>query len=150
MSNEKLLINDSKSNNSEDMSNKQIELLEKQLAFWKHHATELSKALTNEEEISNRYAEMLDKTEEELNAERVKTEWVSVAERLPEPNEKCLIAAKWGDRVVIDLGELVPSFDIITKEESYDWLITYDWDEGEGFEITHWMPLPEPPKMKQN
>ena len=75
-------------------------------------------------------------------------EWNSVDERLPEPNEKCLIAAKWGDRVVIDLGELVPSFDIITKEESYDWLITYDWDEGEGFEITHWMPLPEPPKVK--
>lgn len=53
---------------------KQIELLEKQLAFWKHHAASLSKALDDEEETANRYAEMLDKTEEELNDERAKSD----------------------------------------------------------------------------
>lgn len=53
---------------------KQIELLEKQLAFWKHHCTELANELKKEEEIANHYAEMLDKTEEELNDERVKNE----------------------------------------------------------------------------
>jgi len=34
---------------------------------------------------------MLDKTEEELNTERVKTDWISVDERLPEPNTNVLI-----------------------------------------------------------
>ena len=97
------------------------------------------------EALAIAWRDNITKAIEELSKQ---SEWISVDERLPEPNEKCLIAAKWGDRVVIDLGELVPSFDIITKEESYDWLITYDWDEGEGFEITHWMPLPEAPKMK--
>lgn len=53
---------------------KQIELLEKQLAFWKHHCTELANELKKEEEIANHYAEMLDKTEEELNTEREKNE----------------------------------------------------------------------------
>lgn len=53
---------------------KQIELLEKQLAFWKHHASSLSKALDEAEETANHYARMLDETEEELNAERVKNE----------------------------------------------------------------------------
>lgn len=57
-----------------------IELLEKQLAFWKHHSTVLSNELTKAEETSKCYAELLDKTEEELNAERVKSEgeWLEI------------------------------------------------------------------------
>lgn len=66
---------------------KQIELLEKQLAFWKHHAASLSKAIDGAEETANHYAEMLDKTEEELNTERVKRGWISVDDRLPTEDE---------------------------------------------------------------
>jgi hypothetical protein len=86
--------------------------------------------------------------EEIYNAGYRKQEWISVDERLPEPNEHCLVAAKVGERMVVDLGERVWCFDYRTMEHSYAWSIMNDWDEGEGCEITHWMPLPEPPKMK--
>jgi hypothetical protein len=67
---------------------------------------------------------------------------------LPEPNEDCLAAAKVGDRVVVDMGKRILCFDYRTGEHYCEWMITNDWDEGEGCEITHWMPLPEPPMMK--
>ena len=73
-------------------------------------------------------------------------EWISVEERPPDPNEDCLVAAKVGDRTVVDLGERVESFNIRTGEHYCEWMIANDWDEGEGCEITHWMPIPEPPK----
>jgi hypothetical protein len=79
---------------------------------------------------------------------RKQSEWISVDERLPEPNKECLVAAKVGERMVVDLGERVRCFDCRTMEHSYALSITNDWDEGEGCEITHWMPLPEPPMMK--
>ena len=73
-------------------------------------------------------------------------DWIRVEERLPEPNEECLVSARVGDRVVIDLGEIVQYWNGRTNEYGFMWMITNDWDEGEGCEITHWMPLPEPPK----
>lgn len=76
------------------------------------------------------------------------SEWISVDERLPEPSVECLVTAKVGNRMVVDLGERVLCFDYRTMEHHYEWAITNDWDEGEGCEITHWMPLPEAPKMK--
>ena len=113
---------------------KQIEILEKQLAFWRHHCTELAKALENEEKISNHYALMLDKTEEELMAERVKTEWISVDERLPEREEIVLCCLGLVQNVYTYKGDNI-------WEDSYGY---YQKDEP----ITHWMPLPEAPKMK--
>lgn len=77
-----------------------------------------------------------------FNQTAPKTEWISVDERLPEPNEECLVSARVGDRVVIDLGELIQYCD----GRIFGWMTTNDWDEGEGCKITHWMPLPEPPK----
>ena len=71
-----------------------------------------------------------------------RAEWISVEERLPEPNEECLVSERVGDRVVIDLGELVQYCD----GRIFGWMTTNDWDEGEGCKITHWMPLPDPPK----
>ena len=53
---------------------KQIELLEKQLAFWKHHSTQLAKALDEAENTAKRYAELLDKTEDELNEDNIMPE----------------------------------------------------------------------------
>ena len=82
------------------------------------------------------------------NAGYRKQEWIRVDERLPEPSVECLVTAKVGNRMVVDLGERVLCFDYRTKEHNYEWSMTNDWDEGEGCEITHWMPLPEAPKMK--
>lgn len=47
-----------------------VELLEKQLAFWKSQTISLIKALEESEEREKCLAELLDKTEEELNGEK--------------------------------------------------------------------------------
>jgi hypothetical protein len=76
------------------------------------------------------------------------SKWISVEERLPEPNVGCIVAAKVGNRMVTDFAERVAYYNLRTQETTYAWEIMHDWDEGEGCEITHWMPLPEAPKMK--
>ena len=62
-------------------------------------------------------------------------EWISVDERLP----------MYGELV------LVSSMDKITKKHGWFYLASYDeerkWWNGASFgRVTHWMPLPEPPK----
>lgn len=64
-----------------------------------------------------------------------KTEWISVDERLP----------LYGELV------LVSSMDKITKKHQWFYIASYnkerDWWDGASFgQVTHWMPLPEPPK----
>lgn len=60
-------------------------------------------------------------------------EWISVNDRLPENvKEGLLIALRWGE---VDIG----------------WCEDGRWgsefvDEYEDGEVTHWMPLPKPPK----
>ena len=105
------------------------------------------KRISAEEEVPDFSNDTLDYFMKSLGY-RKQSEWISVDERLPDPNEDCLVAAKVGDRTVVDLGERVESFNIRTGEHYCEWMIANDWDEGEGCEITHWMPIPEPPKMK--
>ena len=60
-------------------------------------------------------------------------EWISVTERLPESGkESVLIALRWGE---VDIGWC----------EDGRWRSEFV-NEYEDWEVTHWMPLPEPPK----
>ena len=108
------------------------------------------KAKTFDELVKQRKAAIQRLGELEENAEcRVQNaEWISVEERLPEPSVGCIVAAKVGNRMEIDFAERIAYYNLRTKERHYEWEIMHDWDEGEGCEITHWIPLPEPPKMK--
>lgn len=108
---------------------KQIELLEKQLAFWKSQTTCLIKALDVAEHQAKQYAELLDKTEEELNGERVERGWIGVDERLPDREGKYLA---YTTRGTVEMARCY----------------TYHVDDKPQFDywITHWMPLPEAPK----
>lgn len=64
-----------------------------------------------------------------------KQEWISVDERLPEV----------GTRVVgYDYESNVRCY-FITEGR---WWIDEGWNTAKGWGITHWMPLPEAPKMK--
>jgi len=62
-------------------------------------------------------------------------EWISVSERLPEPNEPVLICTEV-------LGRHVASVD-----EEGEWFCDYG---GEWLfpNVTYWMPLPEPPEAR--
>jgi hypothetical protein len=71
---------------------------------------------------------------------RKQSGWISVDERLPS-----------ADEIRDEYGELVP-FLVVEKDTTQPFRAFYDgfvW--GDGFvklDVTHWMPLPEPPMMK--
>ena len=60
-------------------------------------------------------------------------EWISVDDRLPESGkEGVLIALRWGE---VDIGWC--------EDGRWSSEFVNEYEEGE---VTHWMPLPEPPK----
>lgn len=67
-----------------------------------------------------------------LRIEQTEGEWVSVYDMLPDSPGKYLVTI-FGGRVVI--GNLIDYYQ--------DGNLSFD-----DYRVTHWMPLPEPPKMK--
>ena len=65
-------------------------------------------------------------------------EWIPVTERLPEHFGVFIVAIRepYKERVGKDCAD----FDPFAKT----WLPSMCWDKG--YAVTHWMPLPEPPK----
>ncbi len=60
--------------------------------------------------------------------------WVSVKERLPDKDVVAIVALKIGDRIVVD-----------TDRFYFGRWLNYGRMCSEGY-VTHWMPLPTPPK----
>lgn len=74
-------------------------------------------------------------------ARRHEMQWISVKDKLPESDHGVLVAVsgRVGNITLIDAIE-IGSFD---RDEG--WILEM-WPDWEGPTITHWMPLPEPPK----
>lgn len=70
-----------------------------------------------------------------------KQEWISVDERLPDNDGKYLVAREECGRYSISVRKF--------RKEVPCWYTGYcgHWERRTNG-ITHWMPLPEPPKMK--
>ena len=64
----------------------------------------------------------------------VPSKWIPVTEQLPDDGGCVLIALRWG---YVDMGWYDKQFERWTSE------FVNRYEDGE---ITHWMPLPEPPK----
>jgi hypothetical protein len=64
------------------------------------------------------------------------SEWISVKDRMPEEGVEVLV---YGD---IYLNRKGADVDFVDKSGNF-----FYYDEGE---VTHWMPLPMPPKPKDN
>jgi len=60
--------------------------------------------------------------------------WISVKNKLPEQNESVLIFSKNGGVAEARYRETENVF------------IQYRWSVIKGNDVTHWMPLPEPPE----
>lgn len=67
-----------------------------------------------------------------ISDEMKKSEWISVKDRLPKSMEEVLIC---NDRGYVVVGRL---------EDNGEWLVT--WSLSGIYHVTHWRPLPEPPK----
>ena len=63
----------------------------------------------------------------------MKTEWISVKDRLPDKPEEYIV---WG-------GQFVTTLQFFDGEWQSEFVPSKYLDQSK---ITHWMPLPEPPK----
>ena len=82
---------------------------------------------------------------ENLQTTDVAQEWISVDDRLPDNKEYDWVLAQ----VVEDNGFMHIPTVMEYRQSKNDWFEeTYGWlsEHNGAFTVTHWMPLPEPPK----
>ena len=100
-------------------------------------------------EANRQAADMLEKLAAEKDAK--KPEWISVEERLPEFNQNVLVYGvglpKYGfeGQTAIAITSYTNhkyGFDIVGWNEPWQYF-------SADYKITHWMPLPEPPKEEK-
>lgn len=69
-------------------------------------------------------------------------EWISVKDRLPEKYISVLITDVNG----ITADDREPEKAHLDKDGKWYWVNIFKYSEYKEIEVTHWMPLPEPPK----
>lgn len=70
--------------------------------------------------------------------------WISVKEHLPDIGSAVIVSGRMRYKWETDFSRFV---DVATYAEGELFETFNDWYEGQDdFEITHWMPLPTPPK----
>ena len=82
---------------------------------------------------------------ENLQTTDVAQEWISVDDRLPDNKEYDWVLAQ----VVEDNGFMHIPTVMEYRQSKNDWFEeTYGWisEHNGAFTVTHWMPLPQPPK----
>ena len=68
-----------------------------------------------------------------------KQEWISVEERLPNPTENVLVCKSFKGKPYIDIGYVKDANTCCCASDEYIIQPLFH-------KLTHWMPLPEPPK----
>lgn len=79
----------------------------------------------------------------------MQNEWISIKDRLPRKNGKYLCCDKDKHIHILSFAQnlySIDSWDFAKEHRSgfYDYSDEYGYYEWDG--VTHWMPLPEPPK----
>ena len=127
--NNELLINSLKSNNSELKSyNEGMQIIEEMAEVLKNY-TERNYIMASHV-ILECYAEEL------YSKNYRKQEWISVDERLPNDKQEVLTIDSQG------------KMEVCFYEEQWEGIFQQYGGLTKIFNITHWMPLPEAPKMK--
>ncbi len=75
------------------------------------------------------------------SAELLERRWIPVTERLPEDRSDVLVVAYWHERWGVYMGWCAP--------ERAAWSVHIGIGDRSDIAITHWMPLPEPPKEER-
>ena len=104
-------------------------------------------ALDYIQQLENHIGEL---TEKVAQLEAAQPKWISVEERLPEPNTTVLLIAHGWEPQLVYIGKL----EKVESEKSWltglvskasEWTV-YGFSYLKEPIVTHWMPLPEPPK----
>ena len=78
--------------------------------------------------------------------------WISVEERLPDVNAKCLVSIHYRDGYdTIDVLWFRKAYKSLDLPKKGDYWLRYDSEYGDidmTALVTHWMPLPEPPEVE--
>lgn len=80
-----------------------------------------------------------------INPEDCSPEWISVDERMPELIP-CNAGTAYSEAVIVWTDNRKA---MIAVWDGIDFLCAFDYWEAWGEKITHWMPLPKPPKGEQ-
>lgn len=89
---------------------------------------------------------------EEIRENPRKSEWIPVSERLPDTDgsylvHKKLLGSTWCDVLSFAKdGRKVDEYDFHTKWKNVWYSYDSEWGHITTDSVTHWMPLPEPPK----
>ena len=75
------------------------------------------------------------------SAELLERRWIPVTERLPEDRSDVLVVAYWHERWGVYMGWCAP--------ERVAWSVHIGIGDRSDIAVTHWMPLPEPPKEER-
>ena len=77
-------------------------------------------------------------------------EWIPVTERLPEEDGRYATVCNFGNVTTRGVLGFAKDFNKVTSYRTNDKNVWYEYDREYGFVkityVTHWMPLPEPPK----
>lgn len=76
-------------------------------------------------------------------ASAAQSEWISVEDRLPGIGEFVLVFRNWDGKLSQCVDRLELHHDCEKPEGEQDW---YDFLYSDIYEVTHWQPLPQPPK----
>lgn len=108
------------------------------------------KKVSREELIDLQNGPVIFNTEDEHIVPVCQDRWIPVTERLPEVVDSYLVVikAKYDYETEYEIDVDVATYNPYEKAYIDDCWNTYnDWDEGQQYlHVTHWMPLPEPPK----
>ena len=104
---------------------------EKALAAWKQMRAEISEE--NHLFVGTINPEMVDLAIEALERDR----WISVEERLPEPHTRVIGFMAWKSIMTVEY-------------QNGHWYNIDHLEHMPDEAVTHWMPLPEPPKEEHN
>ena len=93
---------------------------------------DLQNELRDERHRHDRYVDFELAEAEELRKAREAQRWIPVSERLPDKFNRVLALLKGS------------KFQVVARIIGGKWVVS--WNNDRCPEITHWMPLPEPPK----
>jgi hypothetical protein len=74
------------------------------------------------------------------------SDWVSVKERLPEHNQDVIAITKAGN---LSVGQNIVTCTFCKPRNEKHGLFYLPYTMGRNLIVTHWMPLPNPPKEEQ-